>query len=104
MNLDGRKDYARRGIGSKLISHFEEAVKRKGNDQMGVGSADDLKVEHFYLKNGFKPCELVAKGANHEEYERVTINDYESGKLQQQTLRKKHNAKEVIFIFEKLIG
>ena len=79
-------------------------MKRKGYNQIGLGSADDLKVEHFYLKNGFQPFELVAKGENHEEYERVTINDYESGKVRQQALRKKHNAKEVIFIFEKLIG
>ena len=57
----------RKGIGSKLISQFEEAVKRKGYNQIGLGSADDLKVEHFYLKNGFQPFELVAKGENHEE-------------------------------------
>lgn len=103
VNLDETKGYARKGIGSKLMIAFEKTVKQKGFDKIDVGSADDLKVEKFYLKNDFKPYQLVAKGPNHEEFERVNINDYDSGKKKQEELRKKHKPKEVIFIFEKSI-
>lgn len=103
VNLDEMKGYARKGIGSKLMRAFEKAVKQKGFHKIDVGSADDLKVEKFYVKNGFKPYQLVAKGPNYEEFERVNINDYDSGKKKQEELRKRHKPKEVIFIFEKSI-
>lgn len=104
VSLDPSKHAARRGIGSALLKAFEQAAAARGYPVVGVGSADDLKVEHFYLKNGFTPIELVAKGRNHEEYARVPATDYEGGKALREELRRTYNAAEVIFIFEKAIG
>jgi GNAT superfamily N-acetyltransferase len=103
VNLDLTKNLARRGIGSQLLGEFEQAVRNRGFRKIGVGSADDGKVEHFYLKNGFQPIELVAKDTESSELERVSVDDYESGNLVREELRRKHNAKEVIFIFEKCL-
>lgn len=103
VNLDETKSYARKGIGSTLINEFEKAAKAKGFRKIDVGSADDLKVEHFYLKNGFNPYELVYKGQHGEENERVKISNYESGNVIKEEIRRKHKPKQVIFIFEKLI-
>jgi len=103
VNLDKEKGYARKGIGSQLIEEFEKAVEHLGYTKLNLGSADDVKVERFYLKNGFQPYELVAKNYNHEELERVNIEDYETGKRIKEQLRLKHNPDEVIFIFHKQI-
>jgi len=97
----GNSDYARKGIGSRLIKEFEKAVRRRGYRWIDVGAA--MGVEGFYLKNGYRPYELVATGPNHEEYERVKVKDYESGKAKQEELLKKHKAREVIFILEKTV-
>ncbi|GMK37819.1 hypothetical protein PCCS19_08730 [Paenibacillus sp. CCS19] len=101
VNLDTTLGLARRGIGSQLMQRFETAARQAGARAIGVGSADDLKVERFYLKNGYQPIELVAKNADHRELERVSIHDYEAGKQLQEQLRTKHEAHEVIFIFAK---
>lgn len=101
VSLDETKGYARKGIGSRLLKSFEEAVKQREYKKIGVGSADDKKVENFYLKNGFLPIELVAKGQAAEEYERVKVTDYESGLHKKQDLYEKYQPFEVIFIFEK---
>lgn len=108
MNLQGiavnhNKTYLRKGIGSKLMRKFEKTAKEKGKKRISLGSSDDRKVEKFYLKHRYKPFELVAKGQNHKELERIKVDDYEAGRLKQKELRKKHNPKEVIFIFEKSI-
>jgi GNAT superfamily N-acetyltransferase len=103
VNLDERKSYARKGIGSMMIEEFEKAVKVKGYKKIDVGCADDTKVERFYLKNRFHPYELVAKDQYHTEYERVKISNYEFGQITKEELRKKYRPKEVIIIFEKLI-
>jgi GNAT superfamily N-acetyltransferase len=101
VNMELDKNLARRGIGSQLLGAFEQAVRSLGFRKIGVGSADDVKVEHFYLKNGFLPCELVAKDADYTELERVAVDGYDSGNLVREELRHKHNPREVIFIFEK---
>jgi GNAT superfamily N-acetyltransferase len=103
VSLEEGKNYARIGIGSRLLEDFQEVVIRKGYSIIGVGAADDLRVENFYLKNGFKPYELVAKGYNYEEYERVRISDYESAMVMKRELFSKYNPREVIFIFQKNI-
>ena len=100
VDLD-KRGIARKGIGSRLINHFGNISKSKGFSKLTVGSADDPKVENFYIKNGFYPVGLAAKGKNHEEYERVKINDFKTGKIKQEELRKKHNPHEVIFFFDK---
>ncbi|RAP75910.1 GNAT family N-acetyltransferase [Paenibacillus montanisoli] len=97
------KQLLRTGIGSKLIAAFEDAVRSKGYRKIGLGSAEDLKVERFYLKNGYIPFELVAKGSHHHEYERISVHDYDVGKVLQEELRRRHQASEVIFIFEKML-
>lgn len=103
VNLDTALGLARQGIGSRLMQTFESAARLAGGHFIGVGSADDLKVEHFYLKNGFQPIELVAKSVDYRELERVSIHNYEAGKQLQEQLRAKHSAHEVIFIFDKAL-
>ncbi len=103
VNLDQTKGYARKGIGSNLIFEFEKITKNKGFSKVDVVSADDRKVEHFYLKNNYLPYELVALDSHHNEISRKKVTDYESGKRLQSELRNKHQAKEVIFIFQKLL-
>ncbi|SEM79514.1 GNAT family N-acetyltransferase [Paenibacillus sp. OV219] len=103
VNLDHSKNYARVGLGTNLLLIFEKAVKQRGYNKIGVGSADDPKVEAFYLKNGFKPTELVVIGSNHEEMDRIRVNDFESGILRREELRRSYNPREVIFILEKYI-
>jgi Predicted acetyltransferase len=104
VNLDTTLGLARRGIGSLLMRKFETAARQAGARVIGVGSADDLKVEQFYLKNGYHPTELVAKSADYRELERVSVHDYEAGKRLQEQLRAKHAAHEVIFIFAKEVN
>lgn len=104
VNLDKEKGYARRGIGSRLIESLEKIVIKKGYNKIGLGSADDKRVESFYLKNGFHPVELVAKGQDGKELERVKVSDYNSGLIKKQELYQKHKPWEVIFIFEKRVG
>lgn len=101
VNLDVTKHYARAGLGTNMLLMFETAVKNKGYSTIGVGSADDPKVEAFYLKNGFKPTELVVIGSNYEQLERITVDDYRSGILRKEELKHTYNPREVIFILEK---
>jgi predicted N-acetyltransferase YhbS len=103
VNLDRAKGYARVGIGSTMVHAFESGVKKRGYKVISLGSADDPKAEAFYLKNGFKPIELVAKNLHSEELDRVPVDDYESGNARREDLRRKHNPREVIFIFEKYV-
>lgn len=103
VNLDDTKGYARIGIGSTLMRAFESAVKKRGYKKIGVGSADDPKVEAFYLKNRFKPIELVAKDLHYEEIERVKVENFETGNVVREDLCRKHSPREVIFIFEKVV-
>lgn len=104
VTLDETKQLARTGIGSRLIAAFEESVRRRGLRRIDLGAADDWKVERFYLKNGYSPYELVAMDANDDQLERLPVTDYASGKELQEQLRCKHRAKQVIFIFDKILG
>ncbi|HZK35162.1 MAG TPA: GNAT family N-acetyltransferase [Bacillota bacterium] len=101
VSLDESKDLARRGIGSSLLSTLEKAAKSKGFISVGLGAADDVGVEAFYLKNAYRPYELVAKSNSGLEYARISIDDYESGKAHKPRLKDKYNTSEVIFIFKK---
>lgn len=104
VSLDESKGYARKGNGSKLIAAFEEAVKSRGCSLVDLGAADDLKVEHFYLKNGYQPYELAAKIPGRVEIERVSVDDYQQGQVIREQLRRQYQPKEVIFIFQKRLG
>jgi peptidoglycan/xylan/chitin deacetylase (PgdA/CDA1 family)/predicted N-acetyltransferase YhbS len=101
VTLDNRKDFARSGIGTRLIRAFERAVLSRGCRLIGVGSADDRKVEQFYLRNGFEAIELVAKDEQYQELKRVAVDGYEAGLRVQKQLRNTCEAAEVIFIFKK---
>jgi len=105
VNLDHRKPYARRGIGSRLLRAFERVCAERGFRRIGVGSADDPRVESFYQANGYRPVELVAKDAEGRELERVDIRAEaaEQAAERKEELRRKHGAAEVIFIFEKTL-
>ncbi|MDQ0060432.1 GNAT family N-acetyltransferase [Paenibacillus harenae] len=104
VNLDTSKRYARTGIGSSLIASFERIVHEQGYRRIDLGAADDLKVERFYLKNGYTPYELVAKDASYGEIVRIAAQDYTSGKIMQEQLRDKYQAHEVIIIFRKSLA
>ncbi|MCL2287515.1 MAG: GNAT family N-acetyltransferase [Firmicutes bacterium] len=59
-SLDGiaiEWDYKAQGRGSKLLQFWEKCVYELGFSRVDVGSAGGY-VEHFYLKNGYKPIEL----------------------------------------------
>ena len=103
VNLDEKGKYVRKGIGTKMIKKFEEKVKKQGFKKLDVGSADDPKVEKFYLKNGFEPYEIQAKGNNHKIYNKEKIKSYEDGLKKKKYLIKKYKPKEVILIMKKEI-
>ncbi|WP_274651009.1 GNAT family N-acetyltransferase [Paenibacillus humicola] len=104
VNLDANKSFARRGIGSLLVREIETIAMSAGFRRLEAGSADDPKVEAFYLKNGFDPFELVAKGPAGEEYERVGVSSCAEGSKTRAVMREKHRQAEVIYIFMKRIG
>lgn len=103
VDLNAAHGYARRGIGSALLRHFESQAADLGFLGVGVGSAEDLKVEHFYLRNGYVPIEVVAKTAEGEELARMPVDNYEAGNRLREAMRRKHRPHEVIWIFEKLL-
>ena len=105
INLDRGKPYARRGIGSRLLRAFERACAERGFRRIGVGSADDPKVESFYRTNGYRPVEIVAKDAGGRELERMAVRPDEADRAEarKEALRRKHGAAEVIFICEKVL-
>jgi peptidoglycan/xylan/chitin deacetylase (PgdA/CDA1 family)/GNAT superfamily N-acetyltransferase len=103
VNLDRSKPYARRGIGSRLLRAFERECAARGFRRIGVGSADDPKVEAFYRKNGYVPAEIVAKDAECRELERLKLSAEEADRADErkEALRRRTGAAEVVFIFEK---
>lgn len=103
VNLDEDGKYARKGIGSQLVKKFGKEVNKKGFKKIDVGSADDPKVEKFYLKNGFNPYEIQAKDKNYQIQKKQKIKSYEEGLVIKENLRKKYKPKEVIFIMKKEI-
>lgn len=104
VQLDASKAYARKGIGSALLQHFEQCASQQHYNLIDLGCADDVGVEYFYMKNGYHPVELVAKNINGEDIERVAVHGYAQGKVLKEKLRQKHEAFEVIIIFEKSIN
>lgn len=101
VDLDEDTGVARKGIGTQLLQRFESVAKSKGFKKVGLGSADDMKVENFYLKNGYRPIEVVAKDKDGAEYARVAVGNTEAAKKEKERLREKYDPKEVILIFEK---
>lgn len=101
INHDASKNYLRQGFGSALLKYFEQEAVAKGYRGVDLGCADDARVERLYNKNGYHPYELVAKSAHGEDYERLAVQDYESGLLLKEELRQKYQAHEVIFIYRK---
>ncbi len=95
IGVDLAKGYARKGIGSKLLSAFENEVRSKGQHTLTAGSAKDPKVEKFYAKNGWQPTKLVIKNKNG----RTRIKISEEAKLS--FLRKKFSTRDYFIVFEK---
>lgn len=104
VNLDARLGYARVGIGSTMLRCFERLGWQQGYQTVGVGAAQDPKVERFYLKNGYKPWQLVAKNYQGEELDRVEVHDYSSVERGRSALFAQHDCREVIIIFQKTLG
>lgn len=105
VDLDEKKGFARTGIGSALIRAFADAVAERGAEKIGVGSADDPKVEEFYLKNGFVPVELVVRDPRRrqEELERVPVRDLGIGRRKKLQMHKLHGRATCNLIFEKTL-
>lgn len=108
MNLDGiavfldeDKNYGQLGIGSSMLKCFEDISVEKGFNVIGLGAADDIKVEAFYLKNNYKPIELVIKNDEFVEQARIEISSYSEGVKLKKELYRKYNPREIIFIFSK---
>jgi N-acetylglutamate synthase-like GNAT family acetyltransferase len=95
-------DTWRKGIGTKILNFFEKQAKQTGKKIISVGSAEGF-VEKFYLKNGYNPVEIQAKGEDHHIFAKEKVKDYDDGLKKKDKLRKKLNPKEVIFIMEKRI-
>jgi len=103
VNLDHRKPYARRGIGSRLLRAFERACRERGFRRIVTGSADDPGVEAFYRSNGYRPVGIVAKDAAGRELAREVpaSGEAESADARKEALRRETNAAETLLIFEK---
>ncbi len=50
--------HAGQGIGSQLLHFFERQAEKGGHSSVSLGSAGGY-VEHFYMKNGYRPVEFV---------------------------------------------
>ena len=50
-------DWARRGVGSLLLKHCEEAAAAAGFHRLEMGST--LTGVHLYTRRGYRPCESV---------------------------------------------
>lgn len=101
--LDSNKYFGRMGIGSKMIKSFEKVTLKKGYKVLGLGSAEDVKVEKFYLKNNFQPIELVVKDNKYNELKRVPVNSYIEGINIKKKLYSEYNPGEIIFIYQKIL-
>ena len=107
---------AGRGIGSRLIRYFEDACRNHGCTRISVGSAEGY-VEHFYLKNGYRPIEfyvtldhqptiksldgfdvLRTRKTNGRVQLNIRANGYDA--RQQDEIRRRLAAPEVNYIFE----
>jgi GNAT superfamily N-acetyltransferase len=109
----------RRGIGSQLIRDFEDQVFGDGMERIGLGSAPDVPTESFYIKNGFKPTEIMVRvGAEtpleldgHLEFRPDRVVSNEEGRrfyfhvdtyrpADRITLKEAYSASQAIYIFE----
>ena len=52
--------HTRRGIGSRLLDAFEDAVASLGHDRVSLGSAGGY-VDEFYLANGYEPESILVR-------------------------------------------
>jgi len=90
----------RKGIGSRLLSFFEEQVRKTGRHRISLGSGEGF-AEQFYLKNGYTPLEIKAKSEDGRVLATERIRDYSDGVIRREHLRQELKPKEVIFIMEK---
>lgn len=55
-----REPHTRRGIGSRLLTAFEDAAADLGFDRVSLGSAGGY-VDDFYLANGYEPESILVR-------------------------------------------
>ncbi len=110
----------RKGIGTSLLKHFEENLKKIGINKVSVPSAPIDWVERFYIKNGFKPARFMVKVSKDALKNREYVNRYEvvgerkEGEFKiiyikasgydpksRARIKKEFNAEEVLYIMEK---
>jgi ribosomal-protein-alanine N-acetyltransferase len=117
-----KHEYWRKGIGSKLLSLFEERLKRRGIKRISVGSAPINWVERFYLKHGYKPIRILVRlkvsnlpknysNAGLEivdsrvegDHKIIYINEKRYDPEIRERVKKVLNAEEALYIFEKTL-
>lgn len=90
----------RKGIGSALLSFFEQQTNGMGVHKVGLGCGEGF-AEQFYVKNGYRPVELKAKSADGRVLAVEPVRDYSDGLVKRERLRRELHPSEVIFIMEK---
>lgn len=110
--------YWRRGIGSNMLKFFENQARKLGIKKISLGAGGE--IEKFYIKNNYKPNFLLVQVSltnlprNYKKmgYKIVKEKNYRNVKwlyIQvrkyepkvKERIKKKFNASQVIYIFEK---
>jgi len=52
------ENFSGQGYGSQLLRFFDQQIEHEGYEAVSLGSAGGY-VEHFYMKNGYKPIEFA---------------------------------------------
>ena len=123
-SLDGiamEWDYKAQGKGSKLLQFWEKCVYDLGFNRVDVGSAGGY-VEHFYLKNGYKPLELkilvegdgwkekqkdypfsVAELQTQGKYNKLVIKATSYDEMDKDAITARYGGVDSFFVFEKVL-
>ena len=50
------KDHQKKGLGSRLMTHWERDMKAQGYGMLLTSTQVDEEAQHFYRKLGYKDC------------------------------------------------
>lgn len=70
--------YQRRGMGTKLLSAFEDRVSSRGFQRVSLGSAGGY-VDEFYIENGYSPDSVLVRLDPDVDSQDYTEMGYEIG-------------------------
>ena len=51
-----RKEYQKKGLGSRLMAHWERDMKAQGYGMLLTSTQVDEEAQHFYRKLGYRDC------------------------------------------------